>query len=104
MLETRFKTVLDKKTLVLERGLKPNANLDGDMALMIVERNYFQLVEQPKPVVISIVKEFYANIIVQVGHVVMVRGKHWLLTAILSTNSLGSSPRKSTRGIEFQFG
>lgn len=45
--ETRFKTIIDKKTLVLERGLKPDANLDGDMALMIVERNWFQLVEQP---------------------------------------------------------
>lgn len=59
--ETRFKTILEKKTLVLEWGLRPNANLDEDIALMIVERNWFQLVEQPQPFVISVIKEFYAN-------------------------------------------
>lgn len=73
--ETRFKTILEKKTLVLEWGLRPNANLDEDIALMIVERNWFQLVEQPQPFVISIIKEFYANAFEREGNVVTFWGK-----------------------------
>lgn len=71
----RFNKVLDKKTLVLERGLRLDANLDGDMAVMIAERNWFKLVEQPGPAVIPIVKEFYANVIERVESVVQVRQK-----------------------------
>jgi len=60
---------------VQERGLTPDANLDGDMALQIVERQWFQLVKQPPPAALNIVKEFYANAIEHVNCVVMVRGK-----------------------------
>ena len=45
------------------------------MALQIVERQWFQLVEQPPPAAINIVKEFYANAMEHVDHVVIVRGK-----------------------------
>lgn len=71
----RFNKVLARKTLVLERGLKLDANLDEDMVEMIAERNWFKLVEQPRLAVISIVKELYANAIKHVDHVVQVRGK-----------------------------
>lgn len=73
--EERFNTVLARKTLVLERGLRLNANLDGAMAEMIAERNWFKFVEQPRPAVVSIVKEFYANTIDRIDSVVQVRGK-----------------------------
>lgn len=45
------------------------------MVLMIVERGWFQFVEQPNSTVINILQELYANTIKWVGHAVMVRGK-----------------------------
>ena len=50
-----------KKTFVLERGLRPAPQRDGDMAVMIAERNWFHLIQKPRAVVILIVMEFYAN-------------------------------------------
>lgn len=53
--QERFNMVLARKTLVLEHGLRPDANLDGAMAEMIAE--------------------FYVNAIDRVNSVVQVRGK-----------------------------
>lgn len=56
-----FHNVLTGKSFVLERGLRPDENRDGEISVMIIERNWFDFTEQPTPAVISVVKEFYAN-------------------------------------------
>lgn len=70
-----FHNVLTGKSFVLERGLRPDENLDGEMGIMIMERNWFDLTEQPGAVVISMVKEFYVNTREAENYVVQVRGK-----------------------------
>lgn len=63
------------RSLVPERGLRPDQSKDGDMAVMIAERNWFTLTEQPEPAVITVVKEFYANVPEHDHYTVFVRGK-----------------------------
>lgn len=67
--------MLANKSLVPERGLKPVARKDGEMAEMIAERKWDNFTRQPDPAAISIVKEFYANVASSDSFVVQVRGK-----------------------------
>lgn len=50
------------RSLVPKWGLRSDQSKDGDIAAMIAERNWFTFTEKPDPVVIVVVKEFYANI------------------------------------------
>lgn len=70
-----FHNVLTGKSFVLERGLRPDENEDGEMRVMIMERNWFDMTEHLGPAVISIVKEFYANAREVEDYVVQVRGR-----------------------------
>lgn len=56
-----------------EQGLRPDETQDGEVAVMIAERDWFALTEQP--IVISIVKELYSNAKDHHFYNVQVRGK-----------------------------
>lgn len=56
-----FHNILTGKTFVLEQGLRPDETRDGEMSVMIMERNWYDFTEQPGSGVIYVVKEFYAN-------------------------------------------
>lgn len=62
------------KTLIPERGLCPHQT-QTNLATMIEGWSWGKFIEQPKPAVVSIVKEFYANAKQTEGRVVQVRGK-----------------------------
>lgn len=70
-----FRNVLTGKSFVLEMGLRPDKNEDGEMSVMIIKRNWFDLTEHIGPTVISAVKEFYANSREVEDCVVQVRGR-----------------------------
>lgn len=46
---------------MLERGLCPDEE-DGELTVMIAEREWFDFTEQPPAAVTNVVKEFYANV------------------------------------------
>lgn len=51
-----------KRSLILERGLRPDQTKDGEIAVMIAERNWFNFTDQSELAIIVVVKEFYANV------------------------------------------
>lgn len=69
-----YRNILVGKTPIPERGLCPNES-SSNMAAMTESRGWGRFTEQPKPTMVSIVQEFYANAKETKGRVVQVRGK-----------------------------
>lgn len=63
------------KRVIPERDLRVDQNQDGEIVVMIAERHWFDLIAQPDPAMISVVKEFYANAKEHYHFRVQVRGK-----------------------------
>lgn len=71
----RFEDCLIRKTLAPKRGFSPTPGMDGNMYTQINVRNRFEFVNHPSVVVISIVREFYANAIKHQNGRVFAHGK-----------------------------
>lgn len=59
--EKYFHNMLHGKTFVVERGLRLDARLDGDMMAMIRQRGWLLFTDALHAALISTVQEFYAN-------------------------------------------
>lgn len=70
-----YHNALVGKSFILESGLCSDETQDGEMTVMIVERNWFDVTAQPGMAVINVVKEFYANERDSDNKVVQVRGR-----------------------------
>lgn len=68
-------TTLANKTIIPQRGLRPDETRDNEIVVMIIKRDQFTLTEQPDPTVIPVVKEFYAKAKDHNFYDVQVRGK-----------------------------
>lgn len=66
---------MSQNTLIPERGLRPDQIIDGEVAVMIVERDWFDFTSHPDPTVTAVVKEFHANAKEHYHFGVQVRGK-----------------------------
>lgn len=71
----KYNYTIANKSLVPERGFRPDQRQDGELMAMIIERKWVHFTKPPESAIISMVRKFYANASVDGLTVVQVRGQ-----------------------------